>query len=179
MHRISSLDCPYEQLSESLWRCPLCGDLRRKYVHRVCPKQAAKRNAGTLEQRVRWLAIAAGADYQQAKFVSLSVSAARVVAMSYIASPPGGPGTVLSELLYQVSSELATGLCGTCAGRSAEMDEKGPEWCEQNVQQIVGWLEESAAKAMLPFSAQGATILVNRAIAIAKANTTCPSDRDL
>jgi hypothetical protein len=44
------------------------------------------------------------------------------------------------------------------------MNQKGVEWCEQNIDTIVGWLREEADRADLPFTAIGAKIIVKRAI---------------
>jgi hypothetical protein len=48
------------------------------------------------------------------------------------------------------------------------MDEMGVEWCEQNIDEIVGWLKEEAQKRRLPFLAFPTKILVQRAINMAK-----------
>ena len=42
------------------------------------------------------------------------------------------------------------------------------DWCEQNIDTIVGWLREEAEKRKLPFVAVGAKLLVKRAIAAAR-----------
>jgi hypothetical protein len=47
------------------------------------------------------------------------------------------------------------------------MNERGIEWCEQNVNEIVGWLKEEAGRRNLPFLSFPTKILVQRAIKIA------------
>jgi hypothetical protein len=48
------------------------------------------------------------------------------------------------------------------------MDTNGIEWCEKNVDTIVGWLREEATKRKLPFIDMAGRILVKRAIGNAK-----------
>jgi hypothetical protein len=50
------------------------------------------------------------------------------------------------------------------------MDAKGIEWCESNVDTIVGWLREEAEKRKLPFVDLAGRLLVKRAIANARRN---------
>ena len=42
-----------------------------------------------------------------------------------------------------------------------------PGWCEKNIDEIVGWLEEEARKRRLPFVRYAAKLLVRRAIRLA------------
>lgn len=51
-----------------------------------------------------------------------------------------------------------------CNARAAEMDRRGIDWCEENIDTIVGWLRDEAAKRGLPFVNAGAKLLVKRAI---------------
>jgi hypothetical protein len=44
------------------------------------------------------------------------------------------------------------------------MDANGCDWCEANIEEIVGWLRESAAQRGLPFLDVAARLLVKRAI---------------
>jgi hypothetical protein len=44
------------------------------------------------------------------------------------------------------------------------MDENGPDWCEENLETIVGWLQEEAKRRKLPFVRTGARLLVRYAI---------------
>jgi hypothetical protein len=44
------------------------------------------------------------------------------------------------------------------------MDERGCDWCEANLDEIVGWLREEAAKRGLPFVDMAGRMLVKRAI---------------
>lgn len=77
-----------------------------------------------------------------------------------------GPGTQLKRLLSKVGIK-STPNC-SCNARARKMDEMGVEWCEQNIDEIVGWLKEEAQKRRLPFLAFPTKILVQRAISMAK-----------
>jgi len=75
---------------------------------------------------------------------------------------PSGPGTELKALLAWFGI-VATGDCA-CNARAAEMDARGPDWCEANIDTIVGWLREQAAERGLPFVDVAGRLLVRRAI---------------
>jgi len=76
--------------------------------------------------------------------------------------PTPGPGTELKKLLARVGI-TATPDCA-CNARAAEMDRQGVEWCEGNLDTIVGWLREQAAARGLPFLDVAGRLLVRRAI---------------
>ncbi len=44
------------------------------------------------------------------------------------------------------------------------MDARGCDWCEENLDAIVGWLREEAEKRGLPFIDVAGRLLVRRAI---------------
>lgn len=77
-----------------------------------------------------------------------------------------GPGTQLKILLAQFGIK-STATC-SCNARARTMDEKGPQWCEDNIDLIVSWLREEAQKRRLPFVEMAAKILIKRAIARAR-----------
>jgi hypothetical protein len=52
-----------------------------------------------------------------------------------------GPGTQLHKLITRFTGEKITTRCG-CKSHIAEMNRNGPAWCRENVETIVGWLEE-------------------------------------
>lgn len=83
--------------------------------------------------------------------------------------PSGGPGTELKALLHAVGITAAPGC--KCNEHAKEMDireAETPGWCAQNMDTILGWLEEQAAARGLPFLRPAAKLLVNRAISRAK-----------
>lgn len=75
---------------------------------------------------------------------------------------PHGPGTILHNMLKKIGIKT-TPNC-SCLQRAIEMNKKGPEWCEQNLDTILGWLKEESAKRKLPFIELAAKLLVQRAI---------------
>jgi len=52
----------------------------------------------------------------------------------------GGPGTELTKIIAWMGLTPAPGC--KCKKRARYMDKMGCDWCEQNVSQIVGWLQE-------------------------------------
>jgi hypothetical protein len=78
----------------------------------------------------------------------------------------GGAGTELKNLIGKFG--LKPGLNCKCGQHIREMDAKGTDWCEQNIDTINGWLREEAERAHLPFTQIGATLLIRRAISNAR-----------
>lgn len=76
------------------------------------------------------------------------------------------PGTALSSLLGGIGFHAMPDC--ECQSHAAMMDTKGCDWCEQNIDTIVGWLREAARKRNLPFVETIAKWLVARAIANAR-----------
>lgn len=64
--------------------------------------------------------------------------------------PPPGPGTELKALLKDWLGIQASPNC-SCNARARQMDEWGPDLCEQNMDTILQWLEEQATARQLPF----------------------------
>jgi hypothetical protein len=84
-----------------------------------------------------------------------------------VKSLPGvGVGTELKKLLSKIGI-TATPNC-SCNKRAALMDINGTQWCEDNIDIIVGWLKEEANKRKLPFIDMAGKILVKRAISNAR-----------
>ena len=79
---------------------------------------------------------------------------------------PPGPGTHLKKLLGRIGIK-ATPNC-SCNAKARTMDAKGCDWCEEHVDQIVGWLREEAGKRRLPFVDAIGRVLVKRAISNAR-----------
>lgn len=80
--------------------------------------------------------------------------------------PAFGPGTELKKLLAKVGI-TATPNC-SCNARARTMDANGCDWCDGNIDEIVGWLREEATKRGLPFIDAAGRLLVKRAIANAR-----------
>jgi hypothetical protein len=71
-------------------------------------------------------------------------------------------GTALKSLL--ASFGIAASPNCSCNARAAVMDRQGCDWCEANLDTIVGWLREEATKRGLPFLDAAGRLLVKRAI---------------
>lgn len=82
---------------------------------------------------------------------------------------PLGAGTELKKILKKFGIE-ATSNC-SCNSKAKLMDDQGVEWCENNIEIIVGWLKEEANKRGLPFIDIAGRILVKKAIKNARKNT--------
>jgi hypothetical protein len=81
---------------------------------------------------------------------------------------PNGPGTILSKMLAKVGIK-STPNC-SCRRRAMEMNTRGPDWCAENIDTIVGWLREESEKRKLPFVDFAGKLLIQRAIKISKKN---------
>lgn len=73
-----------------------------------------------------------------------------------------GAGTELKKLLKFIGI-TSSPTCG-CNAKAKYMNEKGIDWCKQNIDLIVSWLKEEAEKRKLPFFSYGAKKLVKLAI---------------
>lgn len=77
-----------------------------------------------------------------------------------------GPGAYLKKYLSRIGI-TSTPTC-SCNAKAKHMDEMGVEWCEANLDTIVGWLKEEAEKRRLPFFEWPAKMLIQKAIKSAK-----------
>lgn len=84
------------------------------------------------------------------------------------AQPTRGPGTELKKLLAGWPFRIAAKATCPCNARARLMDERGCDWCQEHIDEIVGWLGEEAAKRKLLFIPLAAKWLVRRAIANAR-----------
>jgi hypothetical protein len=79
-----------------------------------------------------------------------------------VAVSQDGPGSKLKKLIGLFG--FTTKSCSRCGRRAAEMDRQGASWCRQNLETIVGWLREEAARRRIPFSDRLARKLILTAI---------------
>lgn len=79
---------------------------------------------------------------------------------------PNGPGSILSNMISAIGIK-STPNC-SCRRHALEMNDKGPDWCEQNIDKILGWLKEESEKRKIPFVETVARMMVNRAISKSK-----------
>ncbi len=73
-----------------------------------------------------------------------------------------GPGTELKKMLGRFRI-YPNGRC-KCRERMAIMDTKGSDWCDDNIDTIVGWLREEAKQRKMPFIRYAARQIIRRAI---------------
>lgn len=74
-----------------------------------------------------------------------------------------GPGTELKALLSKLGF-TSTDSC-PCNKRARLMDERGSDWCAENLEEIVDFLEEEAKKrGIKTFSRKAARVIVKLAI---------------
>lgn len=94
---------------------------------------------------------------------------------------PNHPGTVLSKMIKTLGIKM-TDSC-SCRRHALEMNDKGNDWCEQNMDTVVGWLREEANRRKLPFIDAIGKLMVGRAIKKSRkllANQPVPeNDEDL
>ncbi len=79
-------------------------------------------------------------------------------------------GTELKKLLEAWPFRITATPDCPCSVRAAEMDARGCDWCEANLDTIVGWLREQAQARGLPFVDLAGRMLVKRAISNARRN---------
>ena len=75
---------------------------------------------------------------------------------------PHGPGTVLAGMIKTLGIHMSDSC--SCRRHALAMNEKGNEWCSQNMDTVVGWLREEASRRGLPFVDMVGKVMVNRAI---------------
>lgn len=77
-------------------------------------------------------------------------------------SDPDGPGSVLSNMISSLG--IKTSPDCSCKKHAIMMNEKGADWCEENIDTVIGWLKEESTKRRLPFIQSVAKLIVKRAI---------------
>lgn len=94
---------------------------------------------------------------------------------------PHGPGTQLSKMIKSLGIHMSDSC--SCRRHAINMNEKGNDWCEQNIDTVVGWLDQEAKNRGLPFVKMVGKVMVNRAIKKSRkllANEPVPeNDEDL
>lgn len=86
----------------------------------------------------------------------------------------GKPGTELKNLLSWFGKHASAGC--SCTNHARQMDQRGCDWCEQNIEVIKGWLTHEASKSsIMGFSLDtvpgfdlSAELLIRKAIANAR-----------
>jgi len=75
---------------------------------------------------------------------------------------PTGPGTMLHGMFSALG--IKAGPNCSCKRHAIEMNTKGADWCEANIDTILGWLKQESEKRKIPFVETVARMVVNRAI---------------
>jgi hypothetical protein len=75
---------------------------------------------------------------------------------------PNSPGTVLSKMIKSLGFTMSDSC--SCKRHALEMNDKGNDWCSENMDTIIGWLREEMTRRNLPFIETIARLMVNRAI---------------
>lgn len=75
---------------------------------------------------------------------------------------PNGPGTILTNMIKTLG--ISSSSTCSCRRHALEMNDKGPDWCEQNLDTILSWLRDEAKKRGLPFVDMVGKAMIQRAI---------------
>jgi len=84
-------------------------------------------------------------------------------------APAEGPGTELKKLLSMLGFDSKPNCkCNARANMMNTKEAEEPGWCENHLEEIVGWLKEEAQNRKLPFIESIARFMIKRAIRNAK-----------
>lgn len=75
---------------------------------------------------------------------------------------PNGPGSILTGMIKTLG--ISSSSTCSCRRHALEMNDKGPDWCEQNMETILSWLRDEAKKRGLPFVDMVGKAMIQRAI---------------
>lgn len=75
---------------------------------------------------------------------------------------PNGPGSILTGMIKTLG--ISSSSTCSCRRHALEMNDKGPDWCEENMETILSWLRDEAKKRGLPFIDMVGKAMVQRAI---------------
>lgn len=75
---------------------------------------------------------------------------------------PYGPGSILASMFSAIGIKSSP-TC-SCRRHALEMNARGIEWCEENLDTICGWLKEECKKRSIPYVDAVARMVVNKAI---------------
>jgi hypothetical protein len=76
---------------------------------------------------------------------------------------PNHPGSVLAKTIKSLGFTMSD-TC-QCKRHALEMNDRGNDWCEENIETIVGWLREETHRRNLPFIDSIGRLMVSNAIA--------------
>lgn len=129
------MNCQLVQNEFQKWYCPICDPQQARVLDEAWPRNCHPEKSKIRRRKIQY----------------------PVSMRSY-----EGPGTELKKLLSKIGIR-PTADC-PCNKRANQMDQEGPDWCEQNMEKILGWLREEANRRGLPFVNAAGRLLVRRAI---------------
>ena len=96
------------------------------------------------------------------KGLDVVVPCGREFTVEPLRSKDQGVGSALAGILKWFGIR-ETKVCN-CRSMRLKMNLQGPDWCEENMDEILDWLKAQANRRGLPFSRYVAKAMVNRAI---------------
>lgn len=141
--------CKFEELKTHVYRCKVCGiELKTK--------SPLERLHSKCEPRIP--------DFPTSNnpFITRNTTGKEKARVELGMRETGGPGTELKRLLKTFGITQEAGC--DCDSRASLMDLEGIDWCEENLDIIIGWLKTEAKRRNLLFSRAAAKILVKLAI---------------
>ena len=129
-------NCPLQLNISNFWQCPNCG-----WVYKKKSDKPPQRNC------------------------PITLNPEQIIEQEKIQQKQKyGVGTELKRILQAMLITPASG-CG-CDNQALLMNAEGPDWCEENIDTIVGWMKENASKRKLKwiFTEVAAKVLIRQAI---------------
>lgn len=127
--------CQYQKTTDGQWYCPVCDPQQDRTLEESWTRDCHPKRASTGKSK-KITAVIPHATY--------------------------GPGTELKKLLHRFGIR-PTSNC-KCNKRALIMDQRGPDWCEENAEKILGWLAEESKRRGFPFVKAAGRMLIKRAI---------------
>ena len=126
-------------------------------------KRAAKRPVGYVSDVLSHATVVGDkVTLTQESYAQLAAKYRKPRAAVVPSAQTSGPGTELKALLKTIGI-TAKPNC-SCNKRAKIMDEKGCDWCEENIDEIDGWLAEESKKRNLPYLSLAGKTLIRLAI---------------
>jgi len=75
---------------------------------------------------------------------------------------PNGPGSILTGMISSLGIKSSSDC--SCRRHAIEMNQHGPDWCQENITTVLSWLKEESHKRNLPYIEMVAKAMVQRAI---------------
>ena len=110
------------------------------------------------------------ADYQKSEIIQLMEDTlgadpqARLQALypRTLEADPDGPGTILTNMIKTLGIKSSSSC--SCRRHALKMNDKGAQWCKDNIGEICSQIKEESKKRKIPYVETVVKIMVNRAI---------------